>query len=58
MTKRKRRTSKGRNKPVSAGGTGFTGKRPKDKPVKIGKGGFAAGVKEKTHKVGAVAKIT
>jgi hypothetical protein len=50
MAKRKRRKVN-LKKVVRAGGTGFTGKRPKDKPAKIGKGGFAAGVGEKAVKV-------
>ena len=49
--KRKRKASKA----VSAGGVGFTGTRPKDKPVKIGKGGFAGGLTGKGTKIGGKA---
>lgn len=47
---RRRKPSKGGI--VRAGGTGFTGKKPKDKKVTIGKGGFAGGVKGKATKIG------
>jgi hypothetical protein len=50
MAKRKRRKVNVQ-KAVRAGGTGFTGKRPKDKPIKIGKGGYAGGVSERAVKI-------
>jgi hypothetical protein len=54
VKKKRRRATKGGF--VSAGGTGFTGKRPKDKRVTIGKGGFAGGVKSKATKIGGKLK--
>lgn len=53
--KKRRKVSKGGF--ASAGGTGFTGKRPKDKKVTIGKDGFAGGVKGKGAKIGGKARL-
>jgi len=58
VKKRKRKATKVGLKGgfASAGGTGFTGKVPKDKRVMIGKGGFAGGVKGKGAKIGGEAR--